>query len=866
MKRRCNYLPKYFLLLLSITFINAVSYKTAFGQADSVTVSIRPSYNEVSGTHRFLFGENYRKLWATPVKVKVFSLDKEKGSLTIVKQGGGLQTRSLRLRDSSGKEWVLRTLEKYPERKLPPKLKATIAKDILTDQVTTANPFAALTVPPFAEALGIPHANPQVVYVADDPVLGEYRKDYANKVFLFEERDIDGDDVKSVNTTKLQNKLKDDNDASVDQIVVLRARLLDMLVGDWDRHEDQWRWEKTKNKKEKETTYTPIPRDRDQVYYKTSGVFPWIVSHQFLMSKFQGFHENIRDIEGWNINARFFDRMFLTQLNEAQWKEQIAFLQSRITDDLIDSAIHLMPPPIYALVGQSTAAILKARRNNLEKEALDYYRFISKTVDIATSDKHELFDIRHLDSGNVAVNIYKINKHGEKDKLIYERTFTPNVTKEIRLYGRANSDAFSVTGDQKSPIKIRMIGGDDIDSFYVDDNSPNKRKLYIYDRKDQENIIPKNIHAKLRLGKDSSVNAYDSTSFKYNYFGPVFSADYNRDDNIILKVGLLKVTHGFRKEPYASRQEFWANYSTGRNFFRLIYDGDFKKVFGNNDIEVHAYFRGPHYIRNFFGIGNETVFPDTGSRRINYYRNRFDYLTSDAKVRHSLTKYLSFNAGINFQFYSSSAKNNIGNFLDSFNRAYPEQDVFDTKYFAGLETGLVYDSRNNTIMPTTGIHAQLNITDIKGLNAEKNSYMQFNLEASHYVNLNQDSTIVLANRIGLGTMVGNSDFYQLYYLGGATNLRGFRNYRFAGRSMAYHNIELRMKLFDFVSYLFPGTVGLNLFNDVGRVWQPGESSSKWHDGYGGGVYIQPSEQLLIIAQAGHSVEGWLPYIRIGFRF
>ena len=75
-----------------------------------------------------------------------------------------------------------------------------------------------------------------------------------------------------------------------------------------------------------------------------------------------------------------------------------------------------------------------------------------------------------------------------------------------------------------------------------------------------------------------------------------------------------------------------------------------------------------------------------------------------------------------------------------------------------------------------------------------------------------------------------------------------------------------MKLFDFTSYLFPGTFGLTLFNDIGRVWVDGEQSNKWHDGYGAGIYIIPAELILIQGTVGISEEGVLPNISIGFRF
>jgi outer membrane translocation and assembly module TamA len=77
---------------------------------------------------------------------------------------------------------------------------------------------------------------------------------------------------------------------------------------------------------------------------------------------------------------------------------------------------------------------------------------------------------------------------------------------------------------------------------------------------------------------------------------------------------------------------------------------------------------------------------------------------------------------------------------------------------------------------------------------------------------------------------------------------------------------MRLKLFDFTSYLFPGTVGLVAFNDVGRVWVPDESSNVWHDGYGAGFYIVPADLILIQAVLAHSVEKTQPYFSIGFRF
>jgi len=79
-------------------------------------------------------------------------------------------------------------------------------------------------------------------------------------------------------------------------------------------------------------------------------------------------------------------------------------------------------------------------------------------------------------------------------------------------------------------------------------------------------------------------------------------------------------------------------------------------------------------------------------------------------------------------------------------------------------------------------------------------------------------------------------------------------------------IDLRIKLGDFQTYLFPGSIGLLVFNDLGRVWVKGENSHQWHDGYGGGVWISPLKRFVITASYGQSSEGGLMLVSWGFLY
>ncbi|SDM28490.1 hypothetical protein [Pedobacter antarcticus] len=357
-------------VILSLS-VNVLAQTTAV--RDSVTMPIASGYDTVSSAHRFFFGEGYRKLWAEPVKVRVMDMQTERGGMKILQLGGGMETRSLRLADASGKEWALRTVQKYPERKLPDNLKATIVKDIVQDQIATTHPFSALVVPPLADALNIPHANPELVYVGDDPGLGIYQKEFSNAVYLLEERSPEGL-RKSDNTLKVYRKLQEDNDTYLDQKLVLRSRLLDFILGDYDKHDDNWRWIREDDEKKDIKTYIPVPRDRDKVFYKTSGLLPWILSHQWLKANIQPYEPEIRAVDQWNIYQRHFDRYFLNGLDEKDWRKAVKEVQDIITPELLEKAFRRMPENIYNINGDETLRIAIARTKNLDKSALDYYR------------------------------------------------------------------------------------------------------------------------------------------------------------------------------------------------------------------------------------------------------------------------------------------------------------------------------------------------------------------------------------------------------------------------------------------------------------------------------------------------------------
>jgi len=846
--------------ILTITSLAIFSCK-AFPQArinnDSITIAANPKYNDVSGFHKMLLGKNYRDIWALPVKLKVFHLETEKGGLKITGTGGGNQTNSLQLVDSSGQEWVLRSVNKATSKELPKYYNHTIVTSFLQDEVSTSHPYSALCVPPMEDALGIPHSHPTIVYLPDGDNLGKYRKEFGNQVYLFEEHSpLDGS--KAIKTEKLQDKLEKDNDNKADQHLLLRARLLDMIIGDWDRHEGQWRWEKEGDTSK--DIYEPIPRDRDKVFYTTDGMLPPLIA--IGQPKLKPFKDHIKNIAGWNTNNTSFDLYFFNQLSWDDWQKEIAYVQVKLTDDLLANAVKLMPADAYKLTGRKITGTLIQRRNNIGNDAFEYYRFLAKTVTIPASDKNEKFSIAELDSGKVSITINKVKKDSV-GKIIYQRTFDPATTKELRLYALNGKNRFDISGNQPSPIKIRMIGGNDVDTYTISNTLDDKGKLFIYDRSDQKNNFPSQSLTHIRTSSDSTINSFDRPLHKSDHFSPLVSLGYSPEDGVLLIAGIHAEKHGFKDDPYVNKQALKVSYTLTKQSFIVTYKGDFKKVVGNNDLLVNILERGPKNVNNFFGLGNVGEFVDAGDKTFDYYRNRYDYTNVDVRLAHQYNKW-QVSAGIIGQYYSSWASNNGSHFFAEYNQTHPELNLFSTKYYTGLVGGITLDTRDNENFTTKGILWKTNITGLTALNVNNKTNGAILSTFSFYIPV-QDSTIVIADRTGGGTFIGGGEFFQMMNLGGPS-LQGYHTSRFIGNSMLYNNLELRMKVCDFNAYLFPSALGIILYNDAGRVWLNGESSNTIHDAYGGGIYLNPYHAFIFQAVVGKGTEGYLTYYSIGFRF
>jgi hypothetical protein len=475
------------LCFLLFSILASAQAPTRF-QKDSITAPVSLKYKDPSLLKRLFLGKNYRTVWQTAVTFPVFRI-KELG-LTIEELGGGQQTKSLQMEDKLGREWVLRTVDKDVEKALPAYLRNTLAQKVTQDMVSAAHPYAPLTIPTLAKAIGVIVPEPTFYYVPDDPALEPYRSIFANTICMLEQREPTPDRSATENTEDLMEELLEQNDHQVIQQAVLKARLLDMLVADWDRHADQWRWGKRDSGSVE--YYYAIPRDRDQAYFYSNGLLPRIAK-VVALRHLVGFQDDLDQLKNLNHKSWEFDRLFLNQLDRGDWEAIIKSAQAALTDKVIHAAVAKMPPAVYAINGATIENKLKGRRNELLTAGLRYYDYITRYPLISGTEEGEYFKVSG--SGDtLLVQVYDLNDNGTEGRKIYERVFRGEETKYLTFQGYGGKDKFEVLEGTSADIRLNFHGGGGADEYTIRGNSKNT----IYEVEADNNKIRAGSRTKIR--------------------------------------------------------------------------------------------------------------------------------------------------------------------------------------------------------------------------------------------------------------------------------------------------------------------------------------------------------------------------------
>ena len=351
-----------------------------FREYDSVLVAPSSLYDG-NLLKEFMQGKNYREAWSTPVKIPIVFLDTLKGGVKIVKEGGGKQTHSLKLKGKDGIMFTLRSVTKDPKKLIPEIAEDLGLENIIVDGISGQHPYGAILAAKLSEIAGVLHTHPRMYFVPKQDALGQYNEKYGNRLYLLEYETESKknwtayENVDEIVETKDLQELKQEkgDDLSIDWPALIKARLFDLLIGDWDRHAEQWGW--VLIKEEQRTRAIPLAGDRDNAFFNLSGIIPSIITNKNIEPLVRPFEKEIDYMPGL---VYPFDRYFLLDTPEELYIEQAKQLQASLSDKTIDEAFQVWPEQISKLDQAEISEKIKSRRDHLVEYAGAFHSIIQE--------------------------------------------------------------------------------------------------------------------------------------------------------------------------------------------------------------------------------------------------------------------------------------------------------------------------------------------------------------------------------------------------------------------------------------------------------------------------------------------------------
>ena len=260
---------------------------------------------------------------------------------------GGQQTKGLALAGADGRSYTFRGLDKDASHLLDsvdPDLKDTIVAKMLDLLMAAQHPASELIARGILDAAGIPCPAWRLVVLPDDPALGEFQKDFAGAIGVFAVYPMPAKGggarassgaTEIIDHAELYKRLQAGDGDAIDAQALLKARLVDILMGDWDRHRKQWRWAKVPGN----PLWVPIPEDRDQAFSRYEGLLLGDGARA-RDPRFQNFGPKYAGIGGLTYNGSEQDRQLLVQFSREDFVAAAKALQAQLTDEAIDKAVH----------------------------------------------------------------------------------------------------------------------------------------------------------------------------------------------------------------------------------------------------------------------------------------------------------------------------------------------------------------------------------------------------------------------------------------------------------------------------------------------------------------------------------------------
>ncbi len=796
---------------------------------------------DISDMTEIFLGEHWRPLWITPFKAGVLDMNKFGGGIKATKKGGGLQTKSLHFKGNDGKKYKFRSMDKDPRSVLPKDLRNSLVADAFKDQISASHPYSAIITSRLLDEIGVINSKPIVVVLPDDEALGEFRMEFKELLGTIEENPSGGKDGikgfadadKVIDTYELYEKLEKDNDNRVDAVEFLKARLMDLLIGDWDRHYDQWLW--AGYKQDGMTIFKPIPRDRDQAFSLYDGLLPMIAGRA--ITQIEGYGKNYPPIYDLSFNGRYLDRRILPAVDKYVYDSLANFIREKITDVVVDEALRLIPKEWHRLGTANLKELILSRRDKLNEAAEEFYELINEVAEIHASNKNEEVLI-YCGPELMKVEVFKIKKDGSRFPVpLYSRTFEPDVTKDIRIFLDEGNDKVTIDGTGINggenysyfPIDVKLIYGNGKKQI------SNSELAFIDIVKDERSKT----NMKERFEPSNEDRGYDWR------FSPVLN--YNSDDGVIVGGGPILYRYDFGVKPFDYRLSAVASFAFGTMAAQVDIAGEFYSILKGFKVSPEFNFTQLG-ITHFYGIGNETPY-DEDKDNDGFYNVDQNLIRFKFGIEKQISKKVSMKI-IPFVQRALTFDTPGTNLSLS-----PDIYGLGRLSLIGIDGKFIYDTRNNNVYPQRGLYVQFLGNFTPRLMTSSSNFGKAGIDFRAYHSTDTTKGFAFAFRAAAGKVWGIHPFYESLFLGGVNSLKGYSRERFAGDGLILGQAEIRLPV-ALINILVPGIIGVSAFGGVGRVFVEGEDSKKWHPSFGGSLWISYINRLLNFEfSVGKSYEG-----------
>jgi len=802
-----------------------------------------------------LLGRHYRDAHRLELEFPVLDLSTEQGGLVPIRVGGGQQTNSLRLEDPNGGQWALRSTTKDSSRFLPYPLNETFLVTLLVEDAYTAtHPAAALAIPPLAEAAGVFHTRPRLLYLPDQAGLLDTRGYISDEVVLLERRPEEperGDlpthlgghlrstrPIKYLSTDDTIAKIEDKPwRHRVDQEMMLRARLLDLFLGDWDRHEDQWRFVRA-TEEDGTKRYYPVPRDRDQAFSNYDGALLFFARMSSpAIRVLRPFRDDIDRMTWLTYNARFIDPVLLNAVPRERWMEIAEELQASLTDEVIAAGMAQWPKEAYELDGRALEEKLRSRRGQIVEAAAAFFEQVNENVEIVGSEHRDLIDVTFVDEDAVAVAIRRL-KEGPNGTPYFERTFHSQYTDEIRIYGLSARDRLVVHGRPHKAITVRFIGGAGDDVVVAGPDAPDRlrvRSVKVYDRNKGIEIDP-SIKVDEKFSKSTYRNHYQRADVHHepNTVAGFPGFVINPDEGLYLGGSLVVTRTKFKRRPYASSHAIRAFLATSTLGVDAGYTGVFPETAGPLDQEIEIAGKTADAVRNFFGFTNSYIDPNTEGRE--FYR----VPQVAGKAGYALVARLAddtVRTGLKLTAIVVDTEDDSDRFVSQSPDVAPSS--LGTKLFTGATAFVGINTIDSAGYPTRGIAARVSAnvrTDATPNESDRiGTSAAFSGALATHIPFDRSQRFILSSQARVEGIVGKYPFYFAPTLGDP-DIRAYNLEQLAGNGVFAQTTDMRFELVRIEKGL-PGALGVAAAVDHGLAFGPDvDGSGTYHVAVGGSLF------------------------------